>query len=79
MVEYHVGNGMFGTIYAGRLNKDHSKWVDKTDVTDEAIMCVAEYLMLEAMNNGLTETNRFWTLPDGRTVELKVITKEATV
>ena len=34
-----------GTIFAGRLNKDKSRWVgEKHDITKEAVRCVAEYL-----------------------------------
>lgn len=37
MAEYHIGLGAFA-IYAGRLNKDKTMWLDKSDVTEEAIM-----------------------------------------
>lgn len=40
--EYHVGCGIAG-IYAGTLDKD--KWINKSDVTDEAISAVAQYLL----------------------------------
>lgn len=39
MAEYHVGNG-FENIYAGILSKDKRRWVNKSDVTDEAIASV---------------------------------------
>ena len=42
--EYHVGNGLCG-IYAGRLNKKGNMWLSKSDVTDEAIKAVAQYLV----------------------------------
>ncbi len=48
MAEYHVGCGAFG-IYAGTLSKprkDGSQlWRDKSEVTDEAIRSVAQYLL----------------------------------
>ena len=48
MAEYHVGCGAFG-IYAGTLakpKKDGSQlWRDKSEVTDEAIRSVAQYLL----------------------------------
>ena len=47
MAEYHVGAGVFG-IYAGTLNKKGNMWLNKSDVTDEAIRSVAEFLL---MNN----------------------------
>ena len=46
MAEYHVGCGAFG-IYAGTLNKNKSMWLNKTDVTHEAICAVAQYLVQE--------------------------------
>ena len=44
MAEYHVGTGIFG-IYAGTLNKKGNMWINKSNVTDEAIRSVAEYLL----------------------------------
>ena len=44
MAEYHVGCGIAG-IYAGTLNKKGDRWINKTDVTDEAISAVAQYLL----------------------------------
>lgn len=46
MSEYHVGCGILG-IYAGRLNKSKTLWLNKSDVTDEAISAVALYLLTE--------------------------------
>lgn len=46
MVEYHVGCGLCG-IYAGTLCKDKTRWNNKSDVTEEAIDAVAEYLMMK--------------------------------
>ena len=44
MAEYHVGTGILG-IYAGTLNKKGNMWITKSNVTDEAIRSVAEYLL----------------------------------
>lgn len=44
MIEYHVGCGITG-IFAGTLNKSGNMWVNKSDVTDEAISAVALYLL----------------------------------
>ena len=51
MAEYHVGCGMT-KIYAGTLNKQGNLWTRKSDVTDEAISAVAQFLLEheEAMN-----------------------------
>ena len=51
MAEYHVGCGITG-IFVGTLNKKGYMWVNKSDVTDEAISAVAQFLLehKEAMN-----------------------------
>ena len=46
MSEYHVGCGAFG-IYAGILNKNKTMWKNKSDVTNEALDAVAQYLLQE--------------------------------
>lgn len=46
MTEYHVGCGAFG-IYAGTLNKNKTMWKNKSDVTNEALDAVAQYLLQE--------------------------------
>jgi len=44
MANYHVGCGITG-IFAGTLNKTNTMWVNKSDVTDEAIKAVAQFLL----------------------------------
>ena len=44
MDEYHVGCGM-ARIYAGTINKTGVLWVNKSDVTEEALNAVAQYLL----------------------------------
>jgi len=44
MAEYHVGCGITG-IFAGTVNKTNTMWVNKSDVTDEAINAVAQFLL----------------------------------
>lgn len=46
MSEYHVGCGAFG-IYAGILNKNKTMWKNKSEVTNEALDAVAQYLLQE--------------------------------
>jgi len=48
---YHVGCGITG-IFAGTLNKKGDRWLNKSDVTDEAFNAVAQYCLEhdEAMN-----------------------------
>jgi hypothetical protein len=51
MANYHVGCGITG-IFAGTLNKTNTMWINKSDVTNEAIKAVAQFLLEheEAMN-----------------------------
>ena len=46
MPEYHVGVGLAG-IYAGTLKKNGKEWINKSDVTNEAINCVMAYMYTE--------------------------------
>lgn len=77
MANYHVGCGVFG-IYAGRLNKDKSMWIDgaRTEVTDEAICAVRDYLLMQ-IENGKNSFGYEWTMKDGKTVQLAVKIKES--
>lgn len=43
-MKYHVGCGIIG-IFAGKLNKAGTMWLDKSDVTAEAIDSVAQFLL----------------------------------
>lgn len=46
MAEYHVGAGAFG-IYAGTLEpRNRNLWRNKSDVTDEALAAVAQFLIV---------------------------------
>lgn len=77
MANYHVGCGAFG-IYAGRLNKDKSMWIDgaRAEVTDEAICAVRDYLLMQ-IENGEKTFGYEWTMKDGKTVQLAVKIKES--
>lgn len=44
MAEYHVGCGITG-IFAGTLNKKGDTWINKSDVTNEAMCAVAQFLL----------------------------------
>ena len=46
MAEYHVGCGL-AAIYAGTLNKKKDAWLNKSAVTNEAIMAVMNYMYYE--------------------------------
>lgn len=80
MSDYHVGAGL-GAIYAGRLNSsDRSRWGKKSEVTEEAIVAVRDYMIEDCL--GGIECSRAissgyeWELKDGRTVELRISIKE---
>jgi hypothetical protein len=48
MTKISIGCGVFGNIYAGKLNKEKTMWLDgKQDVTDEATSAVAESLLIK--------------------------------
>lgn len=80
MAEYHVGCGAFG-IYAGTLNsKNKTMWQNKSEVTDEAINAVRDYMVQEFLGgldcSKATTSGYKWTLKDERIVELRVTVKE---
>lgn len=71
MAEYHVSAGLFG-IYAGRINKKSDKWLEKSDVTDEALCAVRDYLYDQAIAEGKPIWGYEWDRKDGKIVELIV-------
>lgn len=77
MAEYHVGCGAFG-IYAGTLNsKNKSLWQNKSEVTDEAVEAVRDYMVQELLGGYDNESTSGyeWILKDGRKVKLMVTIK----
>lgn len=76
--EYHVSAGIFGGIYAGTLmpKKDGKPqmWRSKSDVTDEAIRAVRDYMIYECLQekDGNTEGGYEWKRKDGKKVLLLV-------
>lgn len=80
MAEYHVGCGAFG-IYAGILNsRNKNMWQNKSQVTDEAIGAVRDYMVMELLGGvGCSKTKSSgyeWTLKDGRIVQLLINIKD---
>lgn len=71
MDEYHVSAGAFG-IYAGRINKKGDKWLEKSDVTDEALCAVRDYLYDQAISEDKNLWGYEWDRKDGKVVELIV-------
>lgn len=75
MAEYHVYAGLFG-IYAGKTNKDNTEWLGKSEVTDEALCAVRDYLYDQAINENKTTCGYEWDRKDGKIVELIVRIKD---
>ena len=79
MAEYHLGQSpITNTIYAGTLNKAKTMWINKTDVTEEALACVRDHLKQLADEAGKSEFGYEWDTKDGKTVQLlvKIMPKE---
>jgi len=53
--KYGVSIGFFGTIYAGRLNKAKTEFLDKNDVTLEVFMAVKQLIEYNDKDNKTTE------------------------
>ena len=75
MNKYHVSAGIAG-IYAGKTNKNGTEWLDKADVTDEALRAVRDYLVDKLQTNNKTEGGYEWKRKDGKIVELVVKIRE---
>ena len=64
MAEYHVGCGLFGTIYAGTMMKQRKDglqlWRTKSDVTDEAIKAVMGHFITEMKRDDKTKLEKVW-------------------
>ena len=75
MAGYHVGCGMF-EIYAGTLNMNQTKWVNKSECTDEAINAVRDYMVTDCLGDldcsKASEGGYSWQLNDERTVKLMI-------
>lgn len=82
--EYHVGSGIFG-IYAGTLMPPKegkpTMWRNKSEVTDEAINAVRDYMLDNCIKEkeGNTQGGYEWKRKDGKTVALivKVVDSDA--
>lgn len=73
--EYHVGCGAFG-IYAGTITKDGKLWKNKSEVTDEALRAVRDYLIHECVATKRTSAGYEWEGKDGKTVKLMLYMDE---
>lgn len=75
MAEYHVGCGWSG-IFAGTLNKKTKNgiqtWRNKSDVTEEAIGAVAQYLRMKCTPENGNEYGFVWDLGENEKLHLTV-------
>ena len=70
MAEYHVGCGIAG-IYAGTLKKSGDEWLNKSDVTNEAIGAVIQHMYFQ-VPEGEKSFAYAVKMRDGNYVRLKV-------
>lgn len=71
MAEYRIGCGAFG-IYAGVLKKNGIEWLHKTNVTNDAIGAVAEYMYKDIPDGKKTLAYGF-RMRDGKFAELRIV------
>lgn len=74
MAEYHVGCGLFGTIYAGKITpprKDGLQmWKNKSDVTDGAIEAVVNHFIIEMDRDDKNKIQKAWGVRGNRTLKV---------
>lgn len=70
MPNYHVGCGWSG-IFAGTLNRKGDMWRNKSNVTNEALNAVAEYMRYKIPDDDNCYALGFKTR-DGKYLRLKV-------
>lgn len=71
MANYHIFAGPFG-IYAGKTNKNGTEWLDKSEVTNEALLAVTDYFLKEMQINNKTEAGYEQNYKDDKVIELLV-------
>lgn len=80
MAVYHVGCGsLSGRIYAGTVNKKGDKWVNKNDVTEEALGAVRDHLLaaknLEE-NKDAVAIGYQWETDNNKIITLQLVVKD---
>ena len=71
MAQYHVGcSPITGTIYAGTVNKSGNAWLNKSDVTEEALASVRDHLENQATLEKKLTYGYEWTKKDGTKIQL---------
>ena len=70
MAEYHVGCGMFGTIYAGTMMPQRKVWRNKSAVTQEAIESVIVHFIMEMERDDKNKVQKAWEVRGGKTLKV---------
>lgn len=74
MAEYHVGCGMFGTIYAGTMMQQRKDglqlWRNKSAVTQEAIEAVIVHFIMEMERDDKNKVQKAWEVRGGKTLKV---------
>lgn len=79
MGKYHVGRGFIsGAIYAGTLPGDKIRGLDRSIVTDEAIMAVCDHMIDMAYGEHRDTYEYEWRMKDGGKVTLMVKIEEGS-
>ena len=74
MAKYHVGcNLETGVIAAGTTNKKGDKWINCSEVTEEALLAVRNHFLRLAEKEQTTEYGYRWDYDDGSAITLKVV------
>lgn len=68
MAQYHVGCGLAG-IYAGTLKKNGDMWLNKSEVTHEALCAVAQYLLFGGMEFRFQHKRQWYVMKIEETAE----------
>lgn len=76
---FHVNcSPLTGTIYAGTINKNGTKWLKKTDVTEEALAAVRDHFMNMLLEEKTNTVGYQWTKTDGSVVTLQLTLRPKT-
>lgn len=73
---YHIGFIKdSGKIYAGTLTKNGKKWINKNDVTEEALIAVRNHFinLREHQEDKPAEIGYQWPLENGYALTLKLV------
>lgn len=74
VVDYHVGCGMFGNIYAGTMAPPRKNglqmWRNKSDVTSEAVEAVMGHFITEMERDDKSKIQKAWGVRGDKTLKV---------